>query len=222
MIWLLWVTGNAGAGILGGAALDRFGTLGLVTLATLHGTAQWLVLRRYRPISPAWIPTTIIGSLVGLGVGAVVGWNAGLLGVIILEAVGLDVLANDYTGPRVPLEIVILVMGGGSAGLTMGCILGLSQHYLLKQYANTRLEWLAASSGGTALATTVAGLDLFSRWFQHFVTESSPTSYVRYDGYLFPSGAVSGLAFGLLYGAITGITLVRLLRQPIEDHAPPG
>jgi hypothetical protein len=217
LIWSVWVFGNACAGLVGGNVLDNWGTIGLVALATLLGTFQWMVLRLYHRVSVAWIPSTILGSLVGLGGGLLVGIVTGMLGFLGFELAGLDFINNNYKGSPIPVVICVFVLGGGSAGLTMGFILGMCQVSLLKVNQNAERAWLVASAGGVALASMVAGVDLGAREFQHLVTELQPRSYIS-SSQLFPSGLLSGLTFALLYGAITGIGLVRSLRLVGADN----
>jgi hypothetical protein len=222
-VWILWVCANALAGTVGGASLDRFGAWGIVALALLQGTAQWLVLRRYRTIGPMWIPITGVSVLMGFGMGTVVGMIAGFVGYAVISVTHLDVLANHspYPASFVLFLVDFFVVGAGVGGLTMGYVLGVIQRQVWEAHAPPPSSWLNASMLGMMVAIMATGIDLLGRELQGLYGAMYPEMLVSTYN-LYPSGLASGLVFGLLYGAITGVALPGRQRQPTEDANRPS
>jgi hypothetical protein len=145
-------------GSIGGLAT---GALAGALAGAIIGTAQWLVLRRYTQVGPAWIGATALGMAVGDGLGALltgVGTGIGALvttGLVTGIAVGLlqwAVLREHLraAGLWVPVSIVAWPVGwtvtwsigvdvergyavfGSSGAITFAAITGVAMIFLIR------------------------------------------------------------------------------------------
>lgn len=166
--WMLAFLGFPAGGLLAVLVVGSIG--GLVTGAlagalagAIIGTAQWLVLRRYSGIGPAWIGATALSMAVGDGLGAL------------------------FTG--VGTEIGALV----TTGLVTGVAVGLLQWAVLRGHLQAAGLWVPVSIVAWPVGWTV--------------TWSIGVDVER--GY-----AVFGSSGAITFAAITGVTMLFLLRGP--------
>jgi hypothetical protein len=210
-LWVTWALSSTVAAAVGGAAIDAAGAAGVVIFGTAGATAQWLVLRPARLGSAAWVYSTAagnvaawlaatVGGALGYGLGGlVIGWPAGW--------------ATDRLGaPLSPAASLFLTYraAGVVGGATGGLIIAACQWRLVSAYAGRRAAdgWLAATSAAGAAAGAVAGVDLVFRVFTYYARQ--PVLGIEF---LFPNALLAGVVFG----AISGVALIRPLRARWPD-----
>ena len=101
------------------------------------GAAQWLVLRRRLPLTPAWIAATALGMGTGL-------------------ALSIALLGTDTVGNALPLR-----------GLITGAGIGGAQYLLLRGVMSRAPVWaliVALSWAIGWMITRAAGIDLARQW----------------------------------------------------------
>jgi len=214
-LWRQWVLANVGGftvgGALAGAATRALGRpfyglvhsvaeavpiqvrnagVALTVWGVVVGTMQWLVLRHHLKQTGWWIPATIVGW--GLS-GGVAGSLSGLMGGAVTSV-----------GPNRGLVgfFVAALLGA----VAVGFLPGASQWLVLRRQIPRARSWLLGTAGGFVAGAAVAAVVV--RW-----------GLVSLMGWLrpedFPSAnswVLMGAVMGLLYGAITGSILTRLLR----------
>lgn len=218
-IYLRWIGANSLAELLGlgatlGIGIAVFGawepaTVGGILLqylvmvssglleGALVGYLQWRVLRlRLAMPARAWLRATILGALLA--------WALGALPMTIIALVSLNQpAANGAAAAEPPAGLLVLLEAG--LGLFAGAILSLLQMRALRRYVPRAGWWLAANALAWALGMPLifAAMDLAFR-----------------AGSLAGSIAVvaGGLALtGALVGAVHGLALVRMVRQPLNE-----
>lgn len=164
--WMLAFLGFPAGGLLAVLVVGSISGLATGALAgalagAVIGAAQWLVLRRYSGIGPAWIGATALGMAVGDGLGAL------------------------FTG--VGTEIGALI----TTGLVTGVAVGLMQWAVSRRHLRAAGLWVPVSIVAWPIGWTV--------------TWSIGVDVER--GY-----AVFGSSGAITYAAITGVTMLLLLR----------
>jgi hypothetical protein len=211
-LWRDWVVANAlgelvglGAAAVIGALLAGIfdATLGAVAGVTLAvtlillgtfegvvvGLAQWRVLRRPFPElrRRSWIAASAAGALAA--------WTLGMIPSTLADF--------GAAAGGAPPEIDDTLMYGLAAamGAALGPILGVPQWLVLRRHARRALWWIPANAAAWALGMPVV-----------FVGASAP-----------PAGGLPGIiavglltatAAGAVVGAVHGLALVWLARQP--------
>lgn len=160
-------------------------------LGIILGLAQWLVLRVRIPRCGSWMPATAIGSAIG--------WSIGLMANLIIIGEGPD-----------GLEMVLWGLVLGSA---IGAALGLAQWVVLKRFTASANAWLLASLLGWAVGLA-AGWGL-AGILRPVLSPHPDVSDMAIRLTLLWS--LTGLAPGIIGGAITGIALTRVLQGPSDS-----
>ena len=198
--WLAWIAattiGWAVAELLYRTLVDAIPVAALIRggigVGVFMAVLQALVLRRYLGRPVRWI----------LASGFV---------AVLASPVEASALANVYTaygpGPTFAASMVL-------TSLAVGLLAGTLQWLVLRRHVSRAAWWIPAS----ALAM-VAGLPLAG-----FAAMVALAIFVIFSGIDIDS-SVYGIAHGLFgattYAAITGYTLLRLLRSPPHVPAPP-
>ena len=157
---------------------------------SLLGWFQWRVLGKIFPALPSksWISYTVAV--------AVIGWFLGMLPSLFLFDTGPAV--------EVPAEEPSLYLVLGFAllmGLCLGGLFGLFQWLSFKKYVQHTTSWIWANMLGWGVAMMV--IFLAATW----PDVDTPKIWVVV------SGIVGGLLAGLSVGAITGVYLLRIIRN---------
>jgi len=173
--------------LIGALVLGMTAMIAFGVQGTMIGLAQGITLRHSIARSGWWVVATTGGWAVG---GAVSGGLAGSVGGA-MTGVGPDA---GWAG------VVVTFVGSGAAWLFLP---GLWQWLLLRRQVGQARWWILVAAGSFLVAN---GL-------------SFPVMVVvaRALGWGLPSAqawGLSGILAGALYGAMTGVVLVRLLRQP--------
>jgi hypothetical protein len=143
--WIAWAVaflgfplgGTAAAVLVGAITTPLTGALGGALTGAVIGAAQWLVLRRRLPLTPAWIAATALGMGVGL-------------------ALSIALLGTDTAGSALPLR-----------GLITGAGIGAAQYVLLRGVLRRAPAWaLVVALSWTVgwLITRAVGVDLAQHW----------------------------------------------------------
>jgi hypothetical protein len=143
--WIAWgvaflgfpLGGTAAAVLVGAITTPLTGALGGALTGAVIGAAQWLVLRRRLPLTPAWIAATALGMGAGL-------------------ALSIALLGTDTVGSALPLR-----------GLITGTSIGVAQYLLLRAVMSRAPVWaliVALSWAIGWLITRAAGIDLAQQW----------------------------------------------------------
>jgi hypothetical protein len=221
LAWLPWVVANTASGALGGAAIDALGLIGVVLFGIIGGVAQWLVLRRYLHVTLRWAAATAVGNVLAW---AVIPIYVNL-GTFVFLLVLLAGSALQNAGIRVNVSfpssfwlIAYYAIPPALGGAVSGAIVGQSQALVLRRQIEPATQWVRASAAGGAVAGGVAGQDLFVRAISR-TFPTLPGLAASAEGWpIYASGIASGAVFGLAYGVITGIALVRLLHQRAPEE----
>ena len=129
--------GTAAAVLVGAITTPLTGALGGALTGAVIGAAQWLVLRRRLPLTPAWIAATALGMGTGL-------------------ALSIALLGTDTVGNALPLR-----------GLITGAGIGGAQYLLLRGVMSRAPVWaliVALSWAIGWMITRAAGIDLARQW----------------------------------------------------------
>lgn len=164
---------------------------------------QWLVIRRFISGDTwTWIPATIIGAGVSL-----IAYFIGIL------------LSMPYSNVRAHnspewLNIVILSM---IPVFLAGAALGVVQHVLLKSWCGRGSAWIIAS-GFSAVVFWIIDVGLTDTFFRDFgviywPTTSSLLDFLYHNPDVLNRGLWIGALAGAGFGAVTGYTLILLLRS---------
>jgi hypothetical protein len=143
--WIAWAVaflgfplgGTAAAVLVGAITTPLAGALGGALTGAVIGVAEWLVLRRRLPLTPAWIAATALGMGVGL-------------------ALSIALLGTDTAGSALPLR-----------GLITGAGIGAAQYVLLRGIISRAPVWvLVVALSWTVgwLITRAVGVDLAQHW----------------------------------------------------------
>lgn len=196
-IWLWWVVYTTlGYFILGAVtiAVIRFLPGGLLLGAMVGplgmgvvGLMQWCVLRRYLPDMRGlgWTLATVLGQLVGMILAIIV---AVMLGPRIYLAFASS--AETIGGP------IAQSANSFVNGAVVGMIIGFAQWLLLRRYLQAASWWVSTTAVAMALSSVVSVLWLPSIGSGGLVAWPLTMSVT-----------------GVIVGAVTGITLVGLLRR---------
>ena len=182
---------------------DWFAFIGIVAafmvgfgiVAAVAGIMQWLVLRRHLSAAESWLVASATGGAIG-----------GALGFASWVIVGRDEF-GVVSFSQETLTVAFTVVGA---------IVGIAQWLVLRGQVYRAGLWVLISTLGWAMGQAASGPagrlgeSLFYRLAFGIET-------VR-DGFLPIAGFVVGFPlFGLLTGAITGVAMVWLLRQPVPE-----
>ena len=194
--WILWalvcVGGGFGCFILGlliftsrnQNSLGLF--VGLSIVGILWATPQYLLLKNYTPINGIWVLVTAAGMIASLYVA----------------------------------QFVFAVLNRNSGWAVIGAVAAMFQYFVLRPHFLRASSWILAN--GVGVAVSVATGEVVFRVVSKAI-ESPPTGDAGDSGFSALAQATSGLlcsslvtgVLGLaIYGAITGGTLVWLLRHP--------
>lgn len=218
-MWLWWVLATALGWALGGTVGNALGGAlptdmswagyGTVVLgATGAGVLQWLVLRYSWPATSADRGSaTEEGSNGALGLRRQVA-RAGWWAVASTAAWPVDMILVAFVGTAVALGARLL---GGADGplagidsadvgsvtgtILYGAVLGVLQWLVLRRWVARAGWWVLASGVGWVAAGLLSGIDA-------------------------EGGIVGRTLIGVVYGAITGVVLLWLLRQPPPSREP--
>jgi hypothetical protein len=224
---MIWASSASEGAVLNGAVIVAVS--GAVFGASV-GIAQWLVLRRQVSRAGRWVLASAIGGVVGLAIAVAMILRLNLVDTGFLSAsIGDDVVAAAVLG-------MVTLIGGS---------LGIAQWLVLRRQVSRSGWWVLASSAGPAVIYFVLFIvtmftlnrieGVFTRT-SYFCDETGGAStdktmeervllgectMTTYDD---PERVVSAAVFGgvvgavLGYGTITGVVLVRLLRQPVTQE----
>jgi hypothetical protein len=110
---------------------------GVVWGATV-GIAQWQVLRRHaRQIDGWWVLATLVGAMLGLG-----------LGMALAEAVNLPSLMVAERGASAFVHALPIVLQTSLTGAVVGVVLGAAQWLVLRRAIHPAGWWIIASGLG--------------------------------------------------------------------------
>jgi len=131
------VGGAAAAVLVGAITTPLEGALGGAVTGAVIGAAQWLVLRRRLPLTPAWIAATALGMGAGL-------------------ALSIALLGTETGDIALPLR-----------GLITGASIGGAQYLLLRGVMSRAPVWALVVTLSWAIGwmiTRAAGIDLARQW----------------------------------------------------------
>lgn len=215
-LWLKWVAANAVGEMIGlgttfavlglglSAASGISGILGIllgyglaiitgILEATVVGWAQWRVINPWLPkiTFKAWWGATLIGALI-----------AYCLGYLPSTIMSLQDQSTQ-TAAVEPEQWVILLLAAGM-GLGGGLVLSYFQWRVLRKHVDGARVWLPANMLGWILGMPLIfwGIDMVQKI-------EDPALQI-----LFIAGAL--LVTGAIVGAVHGIFLVQLVKQPIQ------
>ena len=129
--------GTAAALLVGAITTPLTGALGGALTGAVIGAAEWLVLRRRLPLTPAWIAATALGMGAGL-------------------ALSIALLGTENEGIALPLR-----------GLITGAGIGAAQYLLLRGVMSRAPVWALVVALSWAIGwmiTRAAGIDLALQW----------------------------------------------------------
>lgn len=217
-LWLKWVAANALGEMIGLGA--TFAVLGLgmsatsgisgvsgilvgyglaiitgVLEATVVGWAQWRVLNPWLPkiTFKAWWAATLIGALI-----------AYCLGYLPSTIMSLQDQSTQTTAVE-PEQRVILLLAAGM-GLAGGLVLSYYQWRVLRKHVDGARVWLPANMLAWMLGMPLIfwGIDMAQR-----ITEPA-LQVLMIAGVLLVTGAI--------VGAVHGVSLVQLVKKPIQTE----
>ena len=174
----------------------RTAGVALTLWAVVVGTMQWLVLRKHLKQAGWWIPATIVGWALA---GGVSGSLSGVMGGAV-TGVGPD------HGP-----VGFLVAAALSAA-TVGFLPGAMQLLVLRRQVPRATSWLWGSAGGFFAGAAAAAVVV--RWgLVSVIPWLGPEDFPSAKAWL-----LVGPVMGVVYGAITGSVLTRLIRPTASGH----
>jgi len=163
------------------------------------GVAQWLVLHRYIKRINAWVMVTAIAVMIV--------WLIGIkISALMVFSITLDTTLTPEMQARTLLKGVALL------GAWVGGMLGFAQWFVLKSHVHQAAMWIVANALAWALGLVVAFTMVGRMQPDRFNLETAL------------AGIATGLTTGTVVGAITGITLVWLLKSRLlrRDRNPSG
>lgn len=182
-----------------------FGIAGLV-VGSIVGVGQWLVVRGQIRRAVGWIWATIIG--LGLG-------NA--VGLVVLEDLRFMIMRRAPMWPTTSGDGRWTILFWAVAGALCGLILGAAQWLVFRRQVQHAGWWVVANTIGWAVAAPVGQLtgaavaDIFFRDnLNFFLFRLSPPIG---DVFLGVFSAPGYLAMAIVFAAITGLVLARLLEK---------
>jgi hypothetical protein len=191
------------ASYLPGRVFDRQDTFGhiasIIVVAfalAAYATAQWFWLRSRANNTTWWIPNLILGSVIALGLAALVGFLA-----------NVDALSEPY----VKIEIIAV----GFSALLLGSV---PQWFWLRRRYSRAPYWLLARPLGWA-----AGLGLFLLAGEYNLIDPPIMSSGSIFGHYLPDLLVISACvqlFAIGFGIVTGIAMLFILRKPKSTSAP--
>jgi len=215
-LWRRWVAANAVAELigLGGSALVLIGLIALVDensvggillmaagailLGTMLegvvvGLLQWCVLRDALPTLPrrSWVTATAIGALI-----------AWLLGMIPSTAMSLAGSGAESAAPAAEPPAWLFYLLAAGMGFVLGPVLGTPQWVVLRKHVRRAGWWVLAN----ALAWMVGMVIIF------LGTSAIPEGPIPPAVIMLLVGCV--FAAGAAVGAVHGLFLIRLVRDP--------
>ena len=227
-LWLQWVLANTAGVVVGGLAaimviglsevvlplsfgdpvgaqlgvVETIALFGLVTvdevlLAGTIATLQWFVLLRQVSWARRWVLASTIGGVVGLALGELIA--VAVMFFLFIPPSGL--LAYSAIGG--PPEVLY----GAVVALVFGITTGIAQWFILRRHLAKSSWWVLAS----IVASMLGGMLLTVNFKMGMLT-------VPIVGALFDASTLLIMPMsGALFGAITGVALVWLLRHPAPN-----
>jgi uncharacterized integral membrane protein len=188
---------------------------GVVGLAV--GIAQWLVLRRHVVRTRGWILVSTMGMSLGFVVSA-------LLGFPVLRDMDFSMgfeLPSWETGAAFSFAL-----GGPVVGGLIGVGVGIGQRLILRRKVLRARWWMLASTIGLSLGWATGSffselglvfglISLMPTWLAGPIVQRLDAlgfDLMRIDKLL-----AAGLSTGVVFGAITGAVLLRLLQRSEES-----
>jgi hypothetical protein len=205
-LWRLWVLVCSATAfirvtfdLISSSASSAIGNTSIITIliftatsGALGGMAQYYVLRRWISTAKYWVLATSLGSALGLAVNNFIHE----LDIATLPQSDANNFLALFAGSagRIPLVIFDIISG---------LILGLAQWLVLRGKVPQAGWWVLASSFGMLFNGVAVNVmrQIFGRMGLY--------SGAAYD----PLNWVIAIISGAIYGAITGILLVRLLQK---------
>ena len=140
-----------------------------------------------------------------------VGWQAPsiIVGWMAATAISMNTMIPPHQ-----VDFALVLLEAVVRGPVAGVVLGLAQWLVLRRQASSTGWWVPASAVGYAIGLPIAILAILGPY-------GRPDSG-RWPMDLYVAGAVGGAVGGTLYGAITGITLVWMLRHPAPETTGSG
>jgi hypothetical protein len=189
--------------------------LAWVLAGTLAGIGQWLILRRR--ISNidrrAWILATSVGYLLSEVTMLAGSFMVGITWFLISEMtwiVNVWILGRNKTwGESAGLALAPVVWALLAAtAVASWAVIGVAQWLVLKRYVQRSRQWIYANAAVGVIGQLILLLVIIG-----FVPEAIPSDTIPYPYDV--SFLVSVIMF-FIGGLITGLTLLRLLRQPLQ------
>lgn len=204
-LWEWWVLATIIGGLIGmgiaGIASVTAGSTGISTVTLLHlvgalegmalGFSQWLVLRRYIKHVGWWIVAT--------GIAAIFAWLIGLKAIVVLVLV-------FFNGARTETMSLALLKAVFFLGTWIGAVLGMAQWFVLRTHVRKGILWVLANALAWGLGLSVALMGATLVKPGEFTIK---TALVQ---------MATGATTGFVVGAVTGITLVWLLKPRLLRH----
>lgn len=165
--------------------------LGLLAMGMVIGLAQGFLLRNKIPRISLWILISSLGWVLGDTI-------AFLVSNPVFSTIDLMLFA------RLPLTLVWLIsnmIAGALGGALGGLLLGSLQWCLLRQKSPRAHQWVWTNSLSWALGHGLAGI--------------MSTTFVGTPGLV-----LTWMVYGLVYGAMTGQNLIKMLSRPADEWKP--
>ncbi len=184
---------NGISGVLGILAGYGLAIITGILEATVVGWAQWRVLNPWLPkiTFKAWWVATLIGALI-----------AYCLGYLPSTIMSLQDQSTQSTAVESEQWVIFLLAAG--MGLVGGLILSYYQWRVLRKHVNGSRVWLPANMLGWMLGMPLIfwGIDMAQK-----ITDPAPQILLMV-GVLLVTGAI--------VGAVHGVSLVQLVKKPIQ------
>jgi hypothetical protein len=153
----------------------------------------------------------VLGYLIGVATRAVFGAQAD-------DGVQLSPFLTDVVG------LLYLAAASAVAGAITGAIVGVAQHLSLPRRLRASSHWVRASIAGGAVAIAITGASLYygslSRTLEREAPGHAPLPSmpgVVGQWILSPNMIVVGVVFGVLYGTVTGVAVVRWVKRQTTE-----
>lgn len=205
-----WVLGTLAGGLIVanvdralfgpiGSVMDRaiFGAVLGMVVGVFTGIVQWLIVRQHIPKSRWWVLATIVGLTVGLAIGMTARWLTlwsvfGMMGGNFHDMM-LRGLGGTLRG----------VVGGAITGVMTGLAVGIAQWLVIHRHFSRSVWWIVATFVAMVVGMAVSG-----------AMETSRETMIEW--------ATRGSVAAMLYSAITGLALIRLIQinriSPTSDE----
>lgn len=178
-----------------GSVMDRaiFGAVLGMVVGVFTGIVQWLIVRQYVQKSRWWILATIVGLTVGLAIGMTARWLT-LWGVFGMMGGNFhDVMLRGLGGT------LRGVAGGAITGVMAGAAVGIAQWLVIHRHFSRSVWWIVATFAAMIVGLAVSG-----------AMETNRETMIEW--------AMRGSIAAMLYSAITGLALIRLIQINKTTH----